>query len=175
MEQSYSRPANASIEISFDAALKRYYTYRPMSPKHLSAIDELNALKAEYAKRESAIKDKALAELHHQLKAAEAEVNRIKDEISQLSGHAAKAHHAVESKPKGKRLKPIEEGSEEWNKVAKQIGIVLKNYPQGLNGKELAYKLGLTTPSEIRRVKPVIEAAAVREGAGVATRYFVKN
>ena len=137
----------------------------------MSTLDELKALKAEYAAREAALRNNAVAELKQHLNAAEAEVARIKRELAELTGDAVEP---VKAQGVGQRLKPLVENSEEWNKVAKQISIVLKNYPKGLNGKDLAYKMGLTAPNEVKRVKPVIEATAVREGAGVLTRYFVK-
>ena len=136
--------------------------------KHLSALNELAMLKAEFESRSEQIKAKALAELREQLTAAKAEVVRIEREITHLEGNAG-----TEPAPKIKRLKPIENSSEEWNKVAKQIAIVLKNYKDGLNGKAIAKKLGLTAPNEIKRVQPVIVATTRREGEGVGTRYFL--
>jgi len=141
--------------------------------KHLSAIEELLALKAEFESRTQQIKSGALTELNARLKAAKAEVDRIEGEIAELTvdGFEAKA---AETTPTAKRLKPMVEGSEEWNKVAKQIAIVLQNNRGGLNGKELASKLGLTIPRDIKRILPVIAATTIREGAGIATKYYLK-
>jgi hypothetical protein len=74
---------------------------------------------------------------------------------------------------RSRKLPRLVEGSEEWKKVAGQVAIVMKNYPGGLNGKEIAYKLGLTEPNAVTRVQPVIKATLRREGEGVATRYFL--
>ena len=132
-----------------------------------SALDKLNALKSEFAAKETAIINEAVAELTQQLKEAKANVARIESEIEKLSGGQ------VEEAPKGKRIKPLEEGSEEWNKIANQIKIVLKNYKDGLNGKAIAKKLGLTAPNAIKRVQPVIQATTRREGQGVKTRFIL--
>jgi len=141
--------------------------------KHLSALEELHALKAEYESRTQQIKVSALAELNARLKIAKADVARIEGDIAALTGNAVQAN-AVEATPAGKRLKPIVEGSDEWNDVAKQITIVLQNHRGGLNGKELSSKLGLQIPRDIKRIQPVIAATSLREGAGVATKYFLK-
>ena len=133
-----------------------------------SAVEQLHALKSEFAARQSAIVSEALAELHEELKAAKANVSRIESEIEGLSGGQ------VPDKSKGKRLSPLEEGSEEWNKVAGQIKIVLKNYKDGLNGRAIAKKLGLTAPNEIKRIQPVIHGTTRREGQGVRTRFLAE-
>ena len=93
----------------------------------------------------------------------------IEAEIAQLNGNPVE-----NTRVQGKRLKPIAEGSEEWNKVSGQIKIVLKNYKDGLNGKAIAKKLGLMVPNEIKRIQPVILATTHREGQGVSTRFFLK-
>lgn len=131
-----------------------------------SAVDQLNALKLEFAVRQASIVNEALTDLDNQLKAAKANVSRIESEIASLTGDKIQV--------KGKRLGPIEEGCDEWNKVAGQIKIVLKNYKDGLNGKAIAKKLGLTSPKEIRRVQPVIQGTTRREGQGIATRFFLE-
>ena len=134
-----------------------------------TALEQLNALKADFEAKAAQIKDNALSELREQLKEAKATVASIEAEIAELDGNPVEI-----SKEGGKRLKPIEEGGEEWNKVAGQIKIVLKNYKDGLNGKAIAKKLGLTVPKEIKRVQPVILGTARREGQGVSTRFFLK-
>ena len=135
--------------------------------KSQSAVDQLNALKEEYAVKQAQILDSVLSELKDELKAAKAEVTRIEDEIADLTGKP------VEEKLRGRRLKPLEQGSDEWNKIEGQIKIVLKNYKDGLNGKAIATKLGLTTPNEIRRIQPVIQATTRREGKGVSTKFLL--
>ena len=135
--------------------------------KSQSAVDQLNALKEEYAVKQAQILDSVLSELKDELKAAKAEVTRIEDEIADLTGKP------VEEKLRGRRLKPLEQGSDEWNKIEGQIKIVLKNYKDGLNGKAIATKLGLTAPNEIRRIQPVIQATTRREGKGVSTKFLL--
>jgi len=148
--------------------------------KPLSAIDELAALRAEFESRTKQIRATALGELNDRIKTARAEVIRIEGEIAQLTGTPVvqpKGAHSNGNEPasKGKRLKPIEPNSEEWNKVAGRIAIVLHGHPLGLNGKELAAKLELQIPREIKRVQPVIAATTWREGAGAATRYMLNR
>ena len=138
-----------------------------MSKKN-SAVEQLHALKLEFAAKQSEILNSALAELNEQLKEAKSNVTRIESEIAELSGSP------VEGKVKGQRLSLLEEGSEEWNKVAGQIKIVLKNYKDGLNGRAIAKKLGLTDPKAIRRIQPVIHATTRREGQGAATRFHLE-
>jgi len=131
----------------------------------------IEQIRAEADAKIKALSHQFLEELKGQLKAAEAEVSRIKGEIAFLCGHSEVK--ATEVK-RSKRLPSLVEGSEEWDKVAKQIAIVLKNYKDGLNGKAIATKLGLTEKNEIKRVQPVIQAICRREGAGIATRFFLK-
>ena len=133
-----------------------------------SALEQLTALKLEFEARQSEILDGVLTELKEQLKLAKTNVSRIETEIAELSGKP------VEAKSIRSRFKLLEEGSDEWNKIEGQIKIVLKNYKDGLNGKAIAKKLGLTTPNEIRRIQPVIHSTTRREGAGVSTRFFLQ-
>ena len=135
--------------------------------KSQSAVDQLHALKEEYAVKQAEILDGALSELKEDLKKAKAQVVRIEEEIAELTGKP------VEEKIRGRRLKPLEQGSEEWNKIEGQIKIVLKNYKDGLNGKAIATKLGLTAPNEIKRIQPVIHATTRREGKGVSTKFIL--
>jgi len=134
-----------------------------------SALQQIEELRKETDARIEALKKQALAELHQQLKPAEAEVDRIRKEIAELEGE-------VVVSPSGKRTRmpALEEGSDEWNKIAGQIKTVLKNYPEGLNGRSIAYKIGKTDPKDIRRIITVVQATCRREGEGVQTRFFLK-
>ena len=105
--------------------------------------------------------------MNEALKVAKSNVTRIESQIAELSGSP------IEGKVKTQRQRPLEEGSEEWNKVAGQVKIVLKNYKAGLNGKAIAKKLGLTGQNEIKRIQPVIHATTRREGKGIATRFHL--
>ena len=133
-----------------------------------SAVEQLHALKEEYAVKQAEILESALSELKENLKTAKTEVTRIEEEI------AAQTGTSVSEKPHGRRLKPLEQGSDEWNKVAGQIQIVLKNYKEGLNGRAIAKKLGLTAPNEIRHIQPVIHATTRREGKGISTKFILQ-
>ena len=139
-----------------------------------SALDELAALKAEYASRIEQIKAKALSELREQLKHARNEVARIENEIAQLAGNVV-VQPSVESKPLGRRLTPIVEGSEDWTKYTNLIAITLKHHPEGLNGKQIANNIGIQKPREIRRIQPIIAATTWRDGEGAATKYFLNR
>ena len=136
-----------------------------------TALEQLNALKADFEAKSAQIKEGALSELKEQLRAAKATVAGLEAEIAQLDGSPVES---LSPKERGTRLKPIAEGGEEWNKVAGQIKIILKNYKEGLNGKAIATKLGLTVPKEIKRIQPVIQETTRREGQGVSTRFFLK-
>jgi len=135
--------------------------------KTQTAVEQLHALKEEYAAKQAEILGGVISELKEELKAAKAEVARIEAEIADLTGKP------TDEKSHGRRLKPLEQGSEEWSKVENQIKIILKNYKDGLNGKAIATKLGLTAPNEIKRIQPVIHATTRREGKGVSTRFLL--
>jgi len=135
-----------------------------------TAAQQIAEIRAAADAKIKALTNQVLSELNQQLKTAEAEVSRIKSEIATVT---SKDDDRNNDKPQ-KRQPRIEEGSDEWNKVANQIAIVLKNYSQGLNGKEIAYKMGKTEAKDIKRIQPVIQATCRREGHGVATRFFAK-
>jgi predicted nuclease with TOPRIM domain len=135
-----------------------------------TALQQIEDLRKETEAKIESLKQQALAELQKQLDAAQAEVERIQGEISELTGGTAGAATAA----KRTRLPALEEGSQEWEKIASQIRTVLKNYPEGLNGKTIAYKMGKTELKEVRRIITVVQATCRREGEGVQTRFFLK-
>jgi len=142
-----------------------------MSKSAKQQIDELRA--ATDAKIE-ALRKQAVAELNQALKAAEIEVERIRKDLADL-GAATPAAPGIEiPAQRSKRLPKLEEGSDEWKKIAGQVAMVLKRYPDGLNGKEIAKKLGKTEPNEIKRIIAVVQGTCRREGEGVLTRFFAE-
>jgi len=136
-----------------------------------STIQQIETIKAAADARIKELTKQALFELNQQLKVAEAEVARIKSEIAEVTGDTTLVLDAAQP---GKRQKAIEKGSLEWNDVAAQIANVLQRHREGLNGKELANKLGKTEPKEIKRIQPVIQATCLREGRGVSTRFYLR-
>jgi len=136
-----------------------------------SAKEQIDELRKATDTKIEALRKQAINELQHQLKAAELEVMRIKNDLMELGGKPASLAELVQRRT---RLPKLVEGSEEWNKIAEQIKIVLKRYPDGLNGKDIANKLGKTEPKEIKRVIAVVQGTCRREGEAAATRFFVK-
>jgi uncharacterized protein involved in exopolysaccharide biosynthesis len=135
-----------------------------------TAAQQIEEIRAAADAKIEALKRQAIAELKQALKTAEAEVERLKKDLAEIEGPGAASAQAMAKRIT--RLPKLEEGSEEWNKIAEQIRIVLRRYPDGLNGKTIANKLGKTEPNEIKRVQTVVQATCRREGEGVLTRFF---
>ena len=137
--------------------------------QELTPKEKLAKLDAEYFNEKAKLQKTVLDELVRDLEKAEAEVARIREEIKEITGSAPVGTKAT----RRPRLGPLEEGSDEWNKIAGQIKLVLKNYKDGLNAKKIAYKMGITDPKAAKRIVPVIQAVCQRQGKGVATRYLI--
>ena len=137
-----------------------------------SALQQIEELRKDTETKIEALKKQAVEELQEKLEVAEAEVQRIRNELAALGCKPVGIQW--ETFKRGMRLPKLVEGSEEWNKIAAQVKTVLKNYPEGLNGKTIAYKMGKTDLKDIRRIITVVQATCGREGAGVQTKFFLK-
>lgn len=134
--------------------------------------------KIQLAREELENKLKQLSEINIQkLEAQKAEYLKKIEEIDDQI-HAALAAAGIDfSGNKGcrsKRLPKLVPGSKDWEKAANQIAIVMKNYPEGLNGKQIAFKMGLTAANEIMRIQPVIKATLQKSGQKASTKYKLK-
>ncbi|MEI8340289.1 MAG: hypothetical protein WCH43_01995 [Verrucomicrobiota bacterium] len=139
-----------------------------------SAKEQIDELRAVTDAKIEALRKQAIAELTQALKTAKAEIVRIEKDLSDLGALSSPASKVEAPTTRSKRLPKLEQGTDEWNRIADQIKIVLKRYPEGLNGKDIAKKLGKTEPNEIKRVITVVQGTCRREGEGVQTRFFVK-
>lgn len=128
----------------------------------LHALDEINIAKLEQEKAQYQQKIQQIDEqIRQALKAAGIELGEDSSEAS------------ANGRLRAKKLPKLVPGSEEWNKVAGQLQIVMKNYPEGLNGRQIAYKMGLTKPNAVMRIQPVIKATLQKSGQKASTKYFL--
>lgn len=138
--------------------------------------EKIQAAKAALQEKLNALSTINISELEKQKAQYQEKISQIDEQIrSALEAAGIDLGSQAEGRSRSKRLSKLVEGSEDWNKVAAQIATVMKNYPQGLNGRQIAYKLGLMEANAVMRIQPVIKATLQKTGQKASTKYFLKK
>lgn len=137
----------------------------------------IEAAKSALQQKLNAIADINIANLEQEKAQYQEKIRQIDEQIQnalKAAGIELDRTEQVELRKRSKKLRKLVEGSEEWNKVASQIATVMKNYPEGLNGRQIAYKLGFTEANAVMRAQPVIKATLQKTGQKASTKYFLR-
>lgn len=136
---------------------------------------KIQQAKAALQEKLKALENINISRLEQEKAQHQEKIRQIDEQIQNALKAAGIEPEPSEGRLRAKKLPKLAPNSEEWNKVAAQIRTVVKNYPDGLNGRQIAYKLGLTQPNAIMRVQPVIKATLQKTGQKAATKYFLQK